>query len=344
MKFLDEVEIYAASGKGGDGAVSFRREAHVPRGGPDGGDGGKGGSVVFEATRRRNTLIDYRRYRHQRADDGVPGGKRRMNGARGRDKFCPVPIGTIIYDAETGEQLADLDEPGAQWILPGGDGGLGNVHYKSSTNRTPRFAKKGFPGREIKLRLELKLLANLGLLGFPNAGKSTFLSKVTAAKPRIADYPFTTITPNLGVVRLGDRESFVIADIPGLIEGAAEGAGLGHAFLKHVERCGAYIHLVAPSLFDGEESELDRFHALNAELKKYGSGLYSRPQLIVLTKTDLLSEEELESRKVALKAATGCKVFSISSVSGDGLTQLLRACWILLKKTGVVSEEEDVRH
>ncbi len=330
MKFIDEVVIYASSGKGGNGAVSFRREAHVPRGGPDGGDGGRGGHVIFEATRRRNTLIDYRRYRHQRAEPGVPGGKQRMYGAAGKDLVCKVPIGTVIYDDETGEFLADLDHAGATWVIPGGDGGLGNVHFKSSTNRTPRKATPGFPGRDMTLRLELKLLADVGMLGFPNAGKSTFLSVVSAAKPKVADYPFTTLTPMLGVVRIDHERSFVVADIPGLIEGAAEGHGLGHQFLRHVERCAVLIHLLSGDP-DEERTPVERYHALNDELKQYGSELSKRPQIIALNKIDLLSEEEIAELSAELQKASGAKVFPISAVTGDGIPELVGAAWQVLE-------------
>lgn len=333
MKFLDLARVTIRSGSGGAGCVSFRREKFIEFGGPDGGDGGRGGALIFEATTHRNTLIDYRRYRHQRAGDGVRGGRRQMNGAAGKPKHCPVPVGTAIYNADTGELLADLAQEGARWELPGGDGGLGNVHFKSSTNRTPRKATPGWPGAELRLRLELKLLADLGLLGFPNAGKSTFLGRVSAARPKVADYPFTTLVPQLGVVPREDAQAFVIADIPGLIEGAAEGAGLGHRFLKHVERCAGYIHLVAP--YDGPEDVAHRFGALNAELLAYAeshdASLAKRPQLVVLTKVDTLSDDERAALVAELQQVAGSRVFPISCVTGEGVEDLLHAAWSLVQ-------------
>ena len=245
MKFIDEVVIEVTSGNGGHACSNFRRQKYVPLGGPDGGDGGKGGSVIFIADGHRNTLIDYRRKRHWHAGDGKNGDKRQMTGATGTHCLCYVPIGTMIFDDNSGELLADLDVQDARWELEGGRGGLGNMHFKSSINRAPRRATDGKEGEVRMLRLELKLLADVGLLGFPNAGKSTWLSRVSAARPKIADYPFTTLTPQLGVVVLGDLQTFVMADVPGLVEGAAEGAGLGLDFLKHLERCGCYLHLVS---------------------------------------------------------------------------------------------------
>ena len=271
MKFKDEITFTCASGTGGDGVVSFRREKFVPRGGPNGGDGGRGGSLVFEATRQRNTLIDFRFNKRYAAANGAAGMANRMTGASGKDLVLYVPVGTVIYRDEDGELLADLDSEGDRYIIEGGKGGLGNWHFKSARNRTPEKATPGKPGTEIKVRLELKLIADIGLLGFPNAGKSTFISRISAAKPKIAAYPFTTLVPNLGVVHIGEGDSFVVADIPGLIRGAADGEGLGHQFLRHVERCGLYIHLVSPEPWDGTPAE--RFEALNAELRAYGESV-----------------------------------------------------------------------
>ncbi|HMV65656.1 MAG TPA: GTPase ObgE [Myxococcota bacterium] len=326
MKFIDEVSIFVYSGKGGDGHVSFRREKYVPYGGPDGGDGGDGGDVRFVADSHRNTLIDYRRKRHWRADDGEPGGKKQMYGAAGRSTVCYVPIGTMIFDDTTGELLADLAEQDAAWAVPGGKGGLGNMHFRSSTNRTPRQSTPGKPGEERTLRLELRLLADVGLLGFPNAGKSTLLSRVSAARPRIADYPFTTLTPQLGVVELGSRETFVMADVPGLIEGAAEGAGLGLQFLRHLERCGCYVHLIAGD----EPGAAHRWATLLDELARYDASLTDRPQIIAINKIDLLDDDEREAVRAELRAASGAPVHLISGVTGDGVDRLVGAVWQIL--------------
>ncbi|MCO4747990.1 MAG: GTPase ObgE [Proteobacteria bacterium] len=321
MRFKDEIEITCSSGRGGDGVASFRRERFVPRGGPDGGDGGRGGSLIFEATRQRNTLIDFRFNKHYSADDGSAGQGNRKAGASGEDLLLYVPVGTLIHDAETEELLADLTDEGQRWTLPGGKGGLGNWHFKSSRNRTPDKATQGREGATHRLHLELKLIADIGLLGFPNAGKSTFISRISAAKPKIAAYPFTTLVPNLGVVQIGEGDSFVVADIPGLIRGAADGEGLGHQFLKHVERCGLYIHLVSPDSWDGTPAE--RFAHLNEELRRYGDSLAKRPQIVALSKTDTLSDEEVAKAAEALSESAGCKVFPISSVSGDGIRELV---------------------
>jgi GTP-binding protein len=329
VKFIDEVEIQVASGTGGDGRVSFRQEKFIPRGGPDGGDGGAGGSVVFIADGHRNTLIDYRRKRHWRAADGRPGDIKQMYGAAGADCVCYVPIGTMIHDATTGELLADLDEQDSRWELPGGKGGLGNMHFRSSTNRTPRRYTPGKPGAELHLRLELKLLADVGLLGFPNAGKSTFLARVSAARPKIADYPFTTLTPQLGVVERHDMQTFVLADIPGLVEGAAEGAGLGLDFLKHLERCGCYVHLVSPD--DDVLDPVARYEALRGELAAYGAGMEDRSEIVVLTKADILQGDDRERLVAALEAASGAKVFVASGVTGEGVNAVLDAVWAVLE-------------
>ena len=322
MRFIDEVEFVAASGAGGDGCISFRREKYVPRGGPDGGDGGRGGSVIFEATTRRNTLSDYRRNRVYRARNGEPGSGRQMYGAAGEDLVLLLPVGTVLYDADTGELLADLDEDGARFVIPGGNGGLGNMHFKTATRQTPHYATEGKPGTELRIRAELKLLADVGLLGFPNAGKSTFLSRVSAARPKVADYPFTTLVPQLGVVELAPGESFVVADIPGLVEGAAEGVGLGHRFLKHVERCAVYVHLVAPDAPEGDPVTVREL--LERELEAYDPELLERPQIVVLSKIDLLDEEARRRWIQALEASGESPVRAISAVTGEGIRELVR--------------------
>jgi GTP-binding protein len=324
MRFIDEVTVHVVSGSGGNGCVSFRREKFVPRGGPDGGDGGRGGAVIFEASRSRNTLIDLRRRPRLKAARGDHGSGSQMNGAFGVDFRCEVPIGTLIYDQASGKLLADLDAAGMTWQVPGGEGGRGNPHFRSSRNRTPRKATDGKPGQDRKLRLELKLLADVGLIGLPNAGKSTFLSRVSSARPKVADYPFTTLVPQLGVVRLGSGESFVLADIPGLIEGAAEGAGLGHRFLKHVERCRVHVHLVSA---EGAETPTERLRVLNEELRRYSSSLARTPQVVALNKVDLLDAEERKSLIEALSKASGSRVFGVSAITGEGMPQLIGALW-----------------
>lgn len=330
MRFVDEVQVHVASGHGGAGHVSFLREAFRPRGGPDGGDGGKGGDLIFEATRQRNTLVDFRWNKVYKAEDGARGGKQRMTGRSGQDLVLWVPVGTQLRDLDTGDLVADLSTEGDRYVIEGGRGGRGNATFKSSTNRTPRQAQPGLPGTEASFLLELKLLADIGLLGFPNAGKSTLISRISAAKPKVASYPFTTLVPNLGVVRLSAGSSFVVADIPGLIEGAAEGAGLGHQFLKHVERCAGYLHLVSVEELD-DTAPLERFRSLNAELRAYDQALLDRPQVVVLTKTDLLDPAEVETRRAAMQEAIGTRVYAISSVAGDGLGEVVGAAWNLVR-------------
>lgn len=321
MRFVDEVEIVVASGRGGDGIVSFRREAHVPRGGPDGGDGGKGGDLHVEASKNRTTLVDLRWNRRYEAESGKSGDKNKMAGRWGADLVLLVPVGTVIYDAETGERLADLDHDGSRWTLRGGQGGRGNVWFKSATMQTPLHAEEGRPAKERRIRMELKLIADVGLVGFPNAGKSTFISRVSAARPKIADYPFTTLTPQLGVVSVTDGESFVIADIPGLIEGAADGRGLGHQFLRHVERCPLLVHLVAPHQPEGDPVQCLR--VLDGELERYAAELAKRPRIVVLTKIDTLDAEERAFWVEQLAVATGERVFAMSSVSGEGVREIV---------------------
>ncbi len=328
VQFIDEVVIYIRTGKGGDGHVSFRREKYVPHGGPDGGDGGRGGNVVFEAVSRKNTLIDYLRARHHFAEDGEKGGNSQLYGAGAEAKVLPVPLGTLIYDDETDELLGELMNEGEQLTFPGGKGGLGNMHFRSSTNQTPRQFLPGEPGEERTLRLELKLLADVGLLGFPNAGKSTFLARVSAARPKIADYPFTTLVPQLGVVVLSDEQTFVLADVPGVIEGAADGAGLGVQFLKHLERCKCSIHLVTADDEDGDP--VHQLKTLNEELKAFGGALGQQPQIVALNKTDVMSKADVTKWVKKLEKATGARVFPISGITGDGVPALIATVWQVL--------------
>jgi GTP-binding protein len=322
MKFLDQAKIYLRSGDGGDGVVAFRRERFIEFGGPDGGNGGKGGDIVFEAVPNLNTLIDFRYTQHFRARKGGNGAGSDRTGAGSSDVVIKVPIGTQIFADDQETLLADLDEPGKRIVLcRGGDGGHGNAHFKSSTNRAPRRADKGWPGEERWVWLRLKLIADVGLVGLPNAGKSTFLSVVSAAKPKIADYPFTTLHPQLGVVRLSATEEFVIADIPGLIEGAHDGAGLGDRFLGHVERCAVLLHLV-----DGAAGDVvQAWRTVRAELAGYGGGLAEKPEIIGLNKSDAMTPREISARRAALRKASGRPVFVLSGASHEGVPEVLRA-------------------
>ena len=321
MKFLDQAKIYIRSGDGGDGVIAFRRERFIEFGGPDGGTGGKGGDVLFEAVENLNTLIDFRYTQHFRARKGGNGAGSDRTGAGSDDVLIRVPVGTQIMDEENAFVLADLDRPGKRIVLcRGGDGGHGNAHFKSSTNRAPRRADKGWPGEERWVWLRLKLIADVGLVGLPNAGKSTFLSVVSAARPKIADYPFTTLHPQLGVVRLSHSEELVIADIPGLIEGAHEGAGLGTRFLGHVERCAVLLHLV-----DGAAGNVvNAWRTVREELQAYGGGLADKPELIVLNKADAMTAREASARRSALARAAGQDVALMSGVSGAGVPEQLR--------------------
>jgi GTP-binding protein len=320
MHFLDQAKIYVKSGAGGPGAVSFRREKFVEFGGPDGGDGGKGGDVVFEAVPGLNTLIDFRYTQHFRAPRGKGGAGSNRTGAGGNDLVVQVPVGTqILADDEERTLLADLTEPGQQVVLlKGGMGGRGNASYKTSTNRAPRQHQTGTPGEEMWVWLRLKLLADVGLVGLPNAGKSTFLNSVTNASAKVGDYPFTTLRPQLGVVRHKGRE-FVIADIPGLIEGAAEGAGIGDRFLGHVERTGVLLHLVDGSA----ENPLDAWRVVRGELEGYGAGLAGKPEIIALTKADLLDDKTRAKLAKSLEKESGATVFPISAPLEEGLEPLL---------------------
>ncbi len=322
MKFLDQAKIYTRSGDGGDGVVAFRREKFMEFGGPDGGDGGRGGDVIFEAVENLNTLIDFRYTQHFRARKGGNGAGSDRTGAGADDVVVKVPVGTQIIADDRQTLIADLDRPGKRVLLcKGGDGGFGNARFKTSTNRAPRRADKGWPGEERWVWLRLKLIADVGLVGLPNAGKSTFLSVASAARPKIADYPFTTLHPQLGVVRLSMSEEFVIADIPGLIEGAHEGAGLGDRFLGHVERCAALLHLV-----DGAAGDVVRaWRTVREELSAYGGGLSDKPELVALNKADAMTAREASARLAALRKASGGPVMLMSGVSGQNVPEVLRA-------------------
>ena len=326
MKFFDEARIEVYAGDGGNGAATFRREKYIPKGGPSGGDGGRGGSVYAVADRNLNTLIDYRYTRSFRAERGENGGSRDCYGKGGDDITLRFPVGTVIKDQETGELVADLDVDGKTVLIAqGGRGGLGNIHFKSSTNRAPRKKTMGKEGEYRNLHLELKVLADVGLLGMPNAGKSTFIRSVSAAKPKVADYPFTTLAPNLGVVRTTEARSFVIADIPGLIEGAAEGAGLGHQFLRHLQRTHLLLHLVDLAPFDPEADPVADAKAIAEELRKYDEELYAKPRWLVLNKLDLIPEEERAERVAAFLEAYGPveRHFQISALTREGCEQLV---------------------
>jgi GTPase len=328
MKFLDQCKIYLKSGDGGRGSASFRREKFIEFGGPDGGNGGKGGDIVFVAADNLNTLIDYRYRQHFRASDGRGGAGREKSGAQGGELVLRVPVGTQIMDEENRVVLADLAHPGDRLVfLRGGDGGFGNTHYKSSTNRAPRRADPGWPGKETWVWLRLKLIADVGLVGMPNAGKSTFLAAVSHARPKIADYPFTTLKPQLGVVRVHDDE-LVLADLPGLIEGASEGVGIGTRFLGHVERCPVILHLVDGTLDDIAGA----YRAIRQELAAYGNGLAEKPEIVGLNKIDALDHEMIEGkmRNLGRTAGRGATVLPLSGVSGAGVAQVLAALFAAL--------------
>lgn len=328
MKFIDEARIEVHAGAGGNGAVSFRREKYIPRGGPDGGDGGRGGSIYALADRNINTLVDYRFARIHRAKGGQGGMGKQCNGKGAEDIILRVPVGTIVTDAHTGTLVADLTRHDETALLArGGKGGLGNLNFKSSTNRAPRKATPGQPGEDRDLRLELKVLADVGLLGLPNAGKSTLIRAVSSARPKVADYPFTTLHPHLGVVRVGPDRSFVIADVPGLIEGAAEGAGLGHQFLRHLARTRLLLHLVDLVPLDPVADPVHDARAIVAELKKYDEALYRKPRWLVLNKTDLLPPGESDAAAARLLKALRWRrrSFCISALSGAGCSELARA-------------------
>jgi GTP-binding protein len=320
MQFLDQAKVYVRSGDGGNGAVSFRREKFIEFGGPDGGAGGKGGDVIVECVANLNTLLDYRYKQHFKAKKGGHGMGQNRTGAGGADVVLKVPPGTQIFEEDGETLIADLVTPGQRVVLArGGNGGFGNEHFKSSTNQAPRRANPGQPGIEMTIWLRLKLIADAGLVGLPNAGKSTFLAAVSAAKPKIADYPFTTLHPNLGVVRV-DGTDFVLADIPGLIEGAHEGAGIGDRFLGHVERCAVLLHLVDATLDDPVEA----YEIIRGELQAYGAGLEAKPEIVALSKSDAVPKAEATRKAKAVAKAAGAKPLVLSAVSGDGVQAALR--------------------
>lgn len=330
--FTDYAKITVKSGDGGNGAVTFRREKYVASGGPDGGDGGRGGSIYFVVDKDSNTLIDFRFKKHFKAENGKNGSGNNCYGKKGEDLYIKVPIGTIIKDAETGKVVADLSKEGQkELILPGGRGGKGNTHFATSTRQAPRFAQDGEKGLEKELILELKSLADVGLIGFPNVGKSTFLSIVTSANPKIANYHFTTINPNLGVVKTDYDDSFVIADIPGIIEGASEGAGLGIQFLRHVERTRLLLHVIDVSGTEGR-NPVDDFYKINEELKKYSEKLVNRKQIIVASKADIIQDETLYKELEKLAKGKDLEIYKISSATGEGVRELLARVSQILKE------------
>jgi GTP-binding protein len=341
MKFLDEAKVYIGSGAGGNGCIAFRREKFIEFGGPSGGDGGRGGDVIVEAVNGLNTLIDYRYQQHFMAGRGENGMGKDRHGAGGADKIMKVPVGTQIYEEDGETLIADLTHVGQRITLAkGGNGGFGNAYFKTSTNQAPRRANPGQPGEERTIRLRLKLIADAGLVGLPNAGKSTFLARVTAAKPKIADYPFTTLHPQLGVVRVDDRE-FVLADLPGLIEGAHEGVGLGDRFLGHTERCRVILHLVDGT---GEDAGRD-YKTVRAELDAYGNGLEDKPEIVALTKSDSMTPEAIKTQMARLKKASKKTPVLLSSASGQGVTDVLRELFKIITAAGggtaVKSKEQE---
>ena len=341
MKFIDSAKIYLKAGKGGDGIVSFRREAHVPLGGPFGGDGGRGGSVIFEVDPAKSTLLDLRYRKKIVAQNGENGKTKKMHGADGKDEIVQVPLGTIVKDAETGRIVADLTNLGQKAVVcKGGNGGRGNFHFKTSRNPAPEYAENGEAGEEFEAYIELKLLADVGLVGYPSVGKSTILSVVSAARPEIADYPFTTLTPKMGVVSVGDGRSFVMADLPGLIEGASQGKGLGHEFLKHIERCRVIIHVIDMGGNTGRDPVED-YKVINSELEQYKYKLLQRPQIVVANKMDEDgAEENLERFR---KAYPDLEVFPVISLIGEGMQAVLYRAADLLDVTDSfpIEDEED---
>jgi GTP-binding protein len=335
MQFIDEAIIHVKAGDGGDGASAFRREDGVPRGGPSGGDGGDGGSIVFVADPRLSSLLDFKYRRKYKAERGENGRNKDQYGAGGEDLVVRVPVGTVVYEEGGDQPLVDLDQPGAQFVVVrGGRGGRGNIHFKSPWNQAPTDAEPGTPGEERTIRLELKLLADVGLLGFPNVGKSTFISHVSRARPKIADYPFTTLVPNLGVVQLSDERTFVIADIPGLIEGAADGAGLGHQFLRHVERCRVLLHIVEATYLTGpDRSPLADYRAINLELERYAPELAKKPQVVALNKIDAMTPEAVDDVRQQF-AGEHVELFTLSAATGDGVGPIVERLWSFLQSPG----------
>lgn len=340
MQFIDQAEIEVQAGKGGDGIVAFRREKFVPAGGPSGGNGGKGGSVIFIADSNLQTLLDFKYNHCFRAENGGRGGPKNRTGASGKDLVVKVPCGTNVYDAQTGALIGDLVNSGQTLIVAeGGKGGLGNKHFLSNSNRAPEYALPGLDGETKLLRLELKLLAEVGIIGLPNAGKSTLISALSAARPKIADYPFTTLIPNLGVVRKKTGDGTVFADIPGLIEGASQGAGLGHDFLRHIERTRVLLHLI-----DGTSDDVCRdYQVIMQELQVYGRGLAERPTVVALNKVDALDREsqDLEAMKIELNHLSHAPVFLVSAVTGEGVEAMLEQIWKILEQLS--ASEEDSR-
>ncbi len=333
MQFIDEAKIYVKAGDGGNGCVAFRREAHTPRGGPSGGDGGNGGNVVAEANPQLYTLLDYKYRQHYRAERGEDGRGKDQYGKSGEDLVLEVPVGTVVHDVETGEILCDLAEAGARRVIArGGQGGRGNIHFATPWNQAPQNADPGIPGEARTIRLELKLLADVGLLGYPNVGKSTFIAHVSRARPKIADYPFTTLRPNLGVVKMpGGERQMVVADIPGLIEGAAEGAGLGHQFLRHVERTKVLLHLLETTELAGPERDPIRdFDTLNRELSEYAPELCRKPQVVALNKIDTTETRNAHPELAAAFSERGIELHAISAATGEGIREVLEALWRLL--------------
>jgi GTP-binding protein len=340
MKFIDESRIEVIAGNGGNGSASFRREKYIAKGGPDGGDGGSGGSIYALADRNINTLVDYRYARIHRAKNGEQGRGADCYGKGADDVVLRMPVGTVITDIETGSVIADLTHDGEKAILAkGGRGGLGNLHFKSSTNRAPRQFTPGEAGERRELQLELKVLADVGLLGMPNAGKSTFIRAVSAARPKVADYPFTTLHPNLGVVRVGTEKSFVIADIPGLIEGAAEGAGLGHQFLRHLARTRLLLHLVDIAPLHEGADPVHEAHAILDELEKYDEALYNKPRWLVLNKVDLLEHKEEKIAAFLEAFGSDTRWFAISAINGDGCKELCYATMRHLEQTAAQAQQ-----
>lgn len=333
---IDGATIFVRAGKGGDGCVSFRREKFIPKGGPDGGDGGKGGDVILIGDQSLSTLLSLTHKPHYRAEKGRPGMGKSMSGASGSDLIVPVPLGTLVYNADTNELLADIAEHGQRvMIARGGRGGFGNEHFKSATNQTPRQATPGEPGEEFTIRLELKLIADVGLIGLPNAGKSTLLRAVSNAQPKVAEYPFTTLTPHLGIAELPGQRRMIIADIPGLIEGAAAGAGLGHDFLRHIERTSVLVHVLDIAPLD-ESDPITNYKTIRQELYEYAPELAEKPEIVVLNKTDLLDDNELTQRVKYIAGRIGMtkdeQPILASGATGRGVREMLEACWNSLDK------------
>ncbi|MDQ3364283.1 MAG: GTPase ObgE [Myxococcota bacterium] len=332
MQFIDEAVIHVKAGDGGDGSAAMRRSAGVPHGGPCGGDGGDGGSIIVVADSHLSSLLDFKYRRHYKAERGEHGRNQDQYGAAGENLVVKVPVGTMIYEEGAEGPIADLTEDGARFVLArGGIGGKGNLHFKTPWNQAPRNCEPGTPGEERTVRLQLKLLADVGLLGFPNVGKSTFISHVSRARPKIADYPFTTLVPNLGVVQLSDERNFVIADIPGLIEGAADGAGLGHQFLKHVERCRVLLHIVEATYLTGpDRTPVGDFEIINGELAKYAPELANKPQIVVLNKVDAIEPEKVAQVRQDF-AALDVELLTISAATGEGIATVLEKLWSHLR-------------